>query len=125
MNPPPGWLQTFPNGGTTPPADETVVNTCPAPAIWGYEFTVPDTGSHDFTGDDFGNWVPPTKSGMKFNDVDNSGTKNAGDLPLSGWPINLSKQDANNVFARGHGQHRPGTGNYTLRYAPAGHLQGV
>ncbi len=32
---------------------------------------------------------PSTKSGMKFLDVDNSGTHDAGDTPLANWPINL------------------------------------
>ena len=37
---PAGFVQTFPVFGGTPPLGETIVNTCPLPNIWGYEFTV-------------------------------------------------------------------------------------
>jgi hypothetical protein len=52
-----GFTQTFPHLGTVH-AGETVVNTCPAPNVWGYEFTV--TSGSNFTGDDFGNTPPST-----------------------------------------------------------------
>ena len=34
-------------------------------------------------------FTPPVKSGMKFNDLDNSGSLTAGDTPIADWPINL------------------------------------
>ncbi len=47
-----GYVQTFPKSGVVHPG-ETVINTCPGPRVWGYQFTV--TSNESFTGDDFGN----------------------------------------------------------------------
>ena len=41
------------------------------------------------TGIDFGNWQPPRKSGMKFNDANNNGQKDPGEVGLDGWDIQL------------------------------------
>jgi len=49
-----GWAQTFPHDGLQAPSGESIVSTCPAPAVWGYEFTV--AGGETLTGDDFGNF---------------------------------------------------------------------
>jgi hypothetical protein len=38
-------------------------------------------------GNDFGNWQPATKSGMKFNDLDADGVKDVGEPGLPGWTI--------------------------------------
>ncbi len=40
------------------------------------------------SGNDFGNYRNATKSGMKFNDLDADGVKDAGEPGLSGWTIN-------------------------------------
>ena len=47
-----GYVQTFPKSGVVHPG-ETVINTCPGPRVWGYQFTV--ISNESFTGDDFGN----------------------------------------------------------------------
>jgi hypothetical protein len=46
-------VETFPNAGTVH-GGETIVNTCPLPNIWGYEFTLV-TGGTTITENDFGN----------------------------------------------------------------------
>ena len=79
----PTWVQTFPTSGTA----------C-AGSTLGYTVTVTTggccpTADNDITGLDFGNFKEAHKLGIKFKDVDNSGTKNAGDTPLGGWPIDL------------------------------------
>jgi hypothetical protein len=83
-------VQTFPNANTPDPSGENVVDDCDAPNVWGYTFTVNTSG--DFTGNDFGNFRPPTKSGLKFEDTDGSGTRDAGEPAIPDWPINLFKQ---------------------------------
>ena len=47
--------ETFPNAGTVH-GGETIVNTCPLPNIWGYEFTT--TSGTEITENDFGNHPP-------------------------------------------------------------------
>jgi hypothetical protein len=44
-------------------------------------------------GNDFGNWRPATKSGMKFEDLDADGVKDAGEPGLSGWTIFVDYDD--------------------------------
>jgi uncharacterized protein (DUF2141 family) len=61
-----GWMQTTAN-----PPDITV------------------TGGSNFTGIDFGNFQPGTISGMKFEDVNGNGMRDAGELGLEGWTIIL------------------------------------
>ena len=41
----------------------------------------------DLTGNDFGNWTTATKTGMKFNDLDADGVRDAGEPGLAGWTI--------------------------------------
>jgi hypothetical protein len=41
----------------------------------------------------FGNFMNATKGGVKFEDVNGNGTKDAGDNGLSGWTINLTGTD--------------------------------
>jgi hypothetical protein len=44
----------------------------------------------NITDNDFGNHrIPGSKSGKKFEDVDDSGDFSQGDVPIEGWPINL------------------------------------
>ena len=58
---PAGYTQTYPNGGTPTPnlQGEDIVSTCPAPptggGIYGYEFTVPESGGPNLTDNNFGN----------------------------------------------------------------------
>ena len=104
---PAGFVQTYPNAGTPLPAGETIINTCPAPNIWGYEFTV--AGGDALTGDDFGNFQSATKSGMKFNDVNGNGVKDG----RRRRHRELADQPAH------HRQRRPGV----HAHRPARHLQ--
>jgi hypothetical protein len=76
---PPLYTQSYPNAGTPVPPGEAIVNTCPAPNTWGYEFTVggqtgafnccPDNGQ-TFENNDFGNHRTPTECQKQtVNDV--------------------------------------------------------
>lgn len=73
------------------------------PGIWrvkevaqaGWTQSFPALGYHEeiftsgaaLTGNDFGNWTTATKSGMKFEDLDADGVKDAGEPGLAGWTI--------------------------------------
>jgi len=61
-----GWTQSYPASG-----------------YWEVDFT----SGLDDTGNDFGNWTPASIEGMKFEDRDGDGTKDAGDTGLEGWII--------------------------------------
>src|SRR2546422_388546 len=62
----------------------------------GYALTV--TSGSSETGNDFGNFQQGTKSGVKFNDLNGNGAKDAGEPGLPGWTINAY------VDANGNGQ---------------------
>ena len=49
--------------------------------------------TYDITGKNIGNFKLGTISGMKFNDMNGNGVKDAGDNGLSGWTINLTGTD--------------------------------
>ncbi len=61
-----GWTQSYPAGGYH---EETF------------------TSGAALTDNDFGNWRPASKSGMKFHDLDADGVKDAGEMGLAGWTI--------------------------------------
>ncbi|MDD2458269.1 MAG: SdrD B-like domain-containing protein [Eubacteriales bacterium] len=46
------------------------------------------------TGNDFGNWYPAKKSGMKFEDLDADGVKDLGEPGLSDWTIYVDVDDS-------------------------------
>jgi hypothetical protein len=63
--------QTYPNA-TTPspnPGIETVISTCPAPNVWGYQLTITDQAPGTISGDDFGNAPTAFCSKQPVNDV--------------------------------------------------------
>ncbi len=68
-----GWVQTFP----APPGT----------------YSVPVTSGTDSKNNDFGNFQLGKISGMKFNDLNGNGIKEAGEPALSGWTINLTNPD--------------------------------
>lgn len=72
-NPLAGWVQTYP----------------PLPGT--YSFTI-TSGDH-LIGYDFGNFKMTSISGMKFDDVNGNGIKEAGENGLPGWKIILSQWD--------------------------------
>ena len=51
----------------------------------------------EYEDNDFGNWQPANKSGMKFEDLDADGVKDAGETGLAGWTIYVDYND-NGVF---------------------------
>ena len=76
------------------------------------------------SGNDFGNWTTATKTGMKFNDLNGDGVKDAGEPGLPGWTIN-AYADANGNGIRDLGENmvaatdRPNaSGVYTLTLNP-------
>ncbi len=91
-----GYIQSFPTSGPTCPDG----GIPPTPSL-GHDVDLTDETvgccGADLTDRDFGNhkqqFQPPDKSGMKFDDKDNSGSKTAGDTPIQGWAINLYKND--------------------------------
>ena len=69
-----------------------------------------------FTGKDFGVYQG-TISGQKFNDKNRNGTKDAGDVGLAGWTIQLHKDSCNGATVQT--AVTDGSGNYSFNAAPA------
>ena len=67
-----GWTQSYPTGGN-----------CGNGSGWAIDLA----GGQVDSGNDFGNYRKATKSGMKFEDIDNDGVKDAGEPGLAGWVI--------------------------------------
>ena len=55
------------------------------PALHYYNETF--AGGVAYTGNDFGNWRYGTKSGMKFEDLNGNGVKDAGEPGIADWTI--------------------------------------
>ena len=75
------WLQSSPSGSI---CEFDAIDATLAPG--GYAFTITSGGSH--VDNDFGNWRPATKNGVKFHDLDADGVKD-------GWrarPLRLDHQ---------------------------------
>ncbi|MBI5217056.1 MAG: hypothetical protein HY960_14975, partial [Ignavibacteriae bacterium] len=74
----------------------------------------------DVSGKDFGNFDKVTISGMKFNDVDGDGTKDAEDTGISGWKIYLSGSATDSTTTDVNGNYsfiNLGPGTYSLSEA--------
>nr|AAU82998.1 fibrinogen-binding protein-like [uncultured archaeon GZfos1D1]QNO56998.1 hypothetical protein MGAOFDBH_00016 [Methanosarcinales archaeon ANME-1 ERB7] len=84
----PGWVQTCP----TPPGT--------------YSVTLTDTSATD---KDFGNRGAMSISGMKFNDLNGNGVKDAGEPGLPGWRI-YNDSNSNGVFDPGERNVTTGAG---------------
>ena len=72
-----GWTQSAPAN--------TVCQGLAGVAAGGYSVTVTSNGT--FSGNTFGNWTTGSVAGLKWEDDNANGTRNAGDDPLSGWTI--------------------------------------
>ena len=105
-----GWTQTFPNGTTANPPNETIATNCvpPSGTAFGYHFTA--QSGVDLANNDFGNFELVTKSGEKFDDVNGNGTQDPGDNGLSGWTIQL--YDSTNTLIQS--KVTDGSGNYSF-----------
>ena len=66
-------------------------------------------------GNDFGNFQNATKSGMKFNDLNANGVKDAGEPGLGGWTITATATGGSAVTAS---TTTNSTGHYELSLAP-------
>ena len=112
-----GFTQTFPNGSTPNPPNETIATNCVPPngTAFGYHFTA--KSGVDLDGNDFGNFKPPTKSGMKWEDKNGNGTKDAGDTGLSTWTIQALDPNNNSVLASAV---TDANGNYQLTFPNGG-----
>ena len=89
------WFESRPFSGMSGlPAGESVTNSCPTGNIsgaGGYTLATNGYAFHmtgaDLPGNDFGNFQQGTKSGVKFNDLNGDGTKDAGEPGLNNWVI--------------------------------------
>ena len=94
-----GWRQTSPASG---------------------EYNLGSIGGFTRTGADFGNTARPLVTGVKYEDVNANGTRDAGEPVLSGWTI---YEDANNNGSLDAGELSNATdnqGRYTLVLANPG-----
>jgi hypothetical protein len=101
---PSGWVQTLPTSGPT----------CPD-GTYGYAFTV--TSGFSETSNDFGNFELGEKGGMKFNDLNGDGVKDAGEPGLDSWVINLYDSSVTTVLDT---QTTSGGGLYSFTGLAAG-----
>ena len=90
------WFQSYPTSG----ADCTGSSGATDLGDVGWAFTL--TSGQDETGNDFGNWTTATKSGTKFNDANNNGIWDSGELGLAGWTIKVfDDADASGTLTAG------------------------
>ena len=82
-----GWLQSAPlaGAGVTDTCDNGTGN-----AERGYAFTI---SGENHPNNDFGNYRNATKSGVKFNDLNADGDRDAGEPGLAGWRIYVDLDD--------------------------------
>ncbi len=102
-----GWTQT------APPASAAT------PSLPG-AFTIAVTSGTDSQNNNFGNFRPNSISGLKFNDLNNSGFQDAGETGLANWQFFL---DTNNNGTLDTGEANTPTdtaGNYKFLGLPAG-----
>ena len=77
------------------------------------------------SGNDFGNYRKATKSGVKFEDLDADGVKDAGEPGLSGWTINaFADTNSNGILDAERDDDRAaamtnGSGAYSMNLSPA------
>ena len=105
---PAGWTCSYPNPGAPDPVTGVVSSTdC--------EYTETFASRSSFTGNDFGNWRPATKSGVKFEDLDADGeNREAGEPGLSGWTIWVDYDNDGNVDAGEPSAVTGAGGTYTI-----------
>jgi len=71
------------------------INTGANPALGAGGYAVVITSGSEETSNDFGNFRPGTKSGVKFNDESNDGIWQVGEPPLPGWTIKVFNDNDN------------------------------
>ena len=77
-----GWTCSFPNAGAGDADANGVVTSTDC------EHSEVFTSDDDLTNNNFGNWTPATKSGVKFEDLYGDGSpREAGEPGLAGWTI--------------------------------------
>ena len=109
-----GWIQSFPAG-----------SAC-GDGLGGYGITLASTDLD--SGNDFGNFQKATKTGMKFDDLNANGVKDAGEPGLPGWTINAfvdvngngTKDAADTVIAASDMTNAGGV--YTLSLNPGSYV---
>src|SRR6266699_1179728 len=74
-------------------------------------YTVSVTSGTTSTGRDFGNFQAGSISGLKYNDLNGNGVKDAGEPGLSGWRIRLFNQgiEVDSDLTDGSGNYSFGT----------------
>jgi hypothetical protein len=98
-----GWIQTYPNAGTTAPTGETIYSACDNVTglpKYGYKFTTTNAGG-SLAGNNFGNFQLVSKGGSKFVDANGDGSI-SGDSKYTaagGWSIRLYKDDGGTAGA--------------------------
>jgi hypothetical protein len=89
-----GWTQSFPRTLPNSVLDPGLNTGSVSLGEYGYAVTIqpcdPNSGLDDL---DFGNFRHAAKSGVKFEDTNGNGAKDAGEPGLSGWTIQLTGTD--------------------------------
>jgi hypothetical protein len=113
-----GWTQSVPSIGADCTGHTDGGTITPGPV--GYSITL--TSGEVDSNNDFGNFQNATKSGVKFEDLDGDGVKDAGEPLLAGWEIHLFGTDGSGTAvhevdttdASGQYSFSVKPGNYTV-----------
>jgi hypothetical protein len=116
-----GWTQSHPTSGADCSGHNHGDTIVPGPL--GYSIVL-DSGEID-SGNDFGNFRQASKSGVKFEDDNADGDRDAGEDGLSGWTINAYADDGDGVLSAAEAGATPvafattvSGGSYTLSLTP-------
>jgi hypothetical protein len=107
--PQPGYTQSFPSSGADCSAHTGV------PGARGYAITL--TSGQIDSGNNFGNFRNASITGTKFKDADASGSRQTGEIGLSGWEIHLFGTDGRGNTVHQHA-NTDANGNYSFSVAP-------
>jgi len=94
-----GWNQSYPASGY-------------------YEETF--EGDMSYAGNDFGNWYPASKSGIKYEDENANGQQDGGELGLGGWTIYVDIDDSGTLSAGDLSDVTASDGSYNITDIPPG-----
>ena len=111
-----GWFQSDPSNDVLDAGLNTGTEVL---GEGGYAISL--TSGETDTGNDFGNYQQATKSGTKYNDLNADGTRDTGDVGLSGWTILAFADDGDGILEQAEYDLGPaasdttdGSGNYSL-----------
>ncbi len=77
-------------------------------------------GAMSYPDNDFGNWYPASKSGIKYEDENANGQQDGGELGLGGWTIYVDIDDSGTLNAGDLSDVTASDGSYNITGIPPG-----